>query len=164
MIFLTSFHVPELDGAIIAACDNKLGVDPSLLSAPHLAGQPPHGDQVPAGLGLPGLQLPPGLQGHDGGHPLGLDPRHHRHRLQSPGRLHQSPRPGQDPPGRHLGDIAEPGGHEGCSDLNIWCNLWTVPLRTATSGCYDTNIIIKSFPSLPSLHRSHNIEKNDLQF
>ena len=59
---------------------------------------------------------------------------------------------------RHIGDFSEPGGHEGSSDLNIWGNLWTVSLLTATSRCYDTNII-----SLRSLNRSHT-EKNDLQF
>ena len=100
-----------------------------------------------AGGGVPRLQLPPpapALPQPPGHRPLGLDPRHHRHRLQSPRRLHQSPRPGQDTQGGHLGDIAEPGGHEGSSDLNIWCNLWTFSLLTATSSCYDTDIMSPS--------------------
>ena len=58
----------------------------------------------------------------------------------------------------NLGDISEPGGHEGSSDLNVWCNLWTLSLLAPTSSSYDTNII-----SFPPLNRRSHTEKYDLQ-
>lgn len=48
-------------------------------------------DPTVAGGGVPGVQLPPPHQDHDGRHPLGLDPRHHHHCLRTPRGLHLSP-------------------------------------------------------------------------
>ena len=68
-----------------------------------------------AGGGVPRLQLPPpapALPQPPGHRPLGLDPRHHRHRVRAPRRLHGAAPPPRRAAGDSCGGRPVRGRHE----------------------------------------------------